>query len=147
MVTLGGIQLSILEILLTIGFVSLTATTFVCMKRIAKLQQQVTTFQSDASREIKMVNQGAIGLGRRFSLLEARFKKSVVSSAAAQEKASSKNQVSAFELIRNETLSQPQSEVAAQAESATAAAKTPARKHRTQAEQSLSRWMSEQQTA
>ncbi|TCS39939.1 hypothetical protein [Reinekea marinisedimentorum] len=145
MVALGGVQLSILEIILTVGFLSLSVATALCLKRIAGLQQQVTTFQCNASREIKMVNQGAIGLGRRFSLLEARLKKSTAASAPEPVKASIKSQVSAFELIHNQSIDASVSEPVGNAKTTAHPART--RKHKTQAEQSLSRWMSEQQPA
>jgi hypothetical protein len=149
MVAFSGFQLSLLEAFLSFGFLSLLVSTIICLKRIARLQCQMNAFQSNAKREIKMVNQGAIGLGRRFSNLEARFKKSTMVTKSEVMNLTKKNQVSAFELIRNQAVQEPETSTPseqAQVEVANINQPRP-RKLKTQAEQTLSRWINEQQTA
>ena len=138
---LNGIQLSILEFSLIGAVFGLTILCFVCLRRLAALDAKLSKVQVNTAREIKMVNQGAIGIGRRFALIEKNLKqsKNVASFDAAKE---SRRANDSFKAV-------VQSIHAEQSVPTERPVKTePMRaKQSTRAEQALTTWINEHQSA
>ena len=151
MVMLGGIQLSIIELVLSSCLALFALITLFSLHRISRLQAQLAHLHDEAFREIKMVNQGAIGLGRRFSHLESNMKNRAAAVAAPVESVSATQAqetemtAQAFEAYRRQAMAE--SEAVEQASVQTAQKAAPTRRFKTVAEQSLSRWMNEQKMA
>jgi maltodextrin utilization protein YvdJ len=136
MLELNGIQLSILEVFLMASVMLLAVFSFVNQRRVSRLELLLSSSQTATSREIKMVNQGAIGLGRRFARIEKELKKP--------------SNVARFEAPKETTPSQ--FKPVAQAVSKPVKQQPKAIKPKTlgkatRAEQALSAWINENKTA
>lgn len=138
MLLFENISLSLIEAILASILFVITISFFLMKRRMHKLEARLEAFQRLSTREIKMVNQGAIGIGRRFAAIEKDLKKpeKVANFAQAHASAQEKLQLrSAEEPVPDST---PEArEVKTQTRSA----------RRTRAEQALSAWLNDQQTA
>lgn len=136
MITLAGITFSYLDLSLLLVIVTLALSVVLAFRRISVLEARLVSVQRTASRDIKMVNQGAIGIGRRFAAIEKHLKKptNVARFEAAKEKAPN---------LEPSTPVTPEPKPAAVAEPPKA--QVPAMS--TQAEQALSAWITEHKTA
>lgn len=143
MISLAGIQVSVLEVTLLIALVALTCATILNAVRVSQLQKKLETYQLSTSREIKMVNQGSIGLGRRFASFEKEIKAGVRVASAPEQTAKGKKAVASFERIRNQVMSPEKTG----SSGGKAEAYSDERKFKTRAEQTLSSWLTEQQSA
>lgn len=54
-----------------LGFLLLTCT--LAVRRVIRLEKKLVTLQRNFQRDLNMVNQGAIGVGRRFAVIEKRL--------------------------------------------------------------------------
>ena len=116
----------------------LACLSVICIRRISALESKLSKVQVTTHREIKMVNQGAIGIGRRFAVIEKNLKKS--KNVASFDVPSVKNkQERPFEEVVKSI--QPIRPVAPKA------VVTPRNGHSTRAEQALSTWINDHQTA
>ena len=138
MIDLFGFQISHLELFLTVGLLMSALMILMTLKRINGLQRQLHASQLTMAREIKMVNQGAIGVGRRFAEIEKKLKKgsNVASFAPAQELKT-----------RKQRFAQVQEDVVQASKSVSAKPSVASRALSTKAEQALSAWLNEQKTA
>lgn len=133
-ISLGLVEISLLSIVLSLGIVIALS-----MRRIARLEKRLGQLQVTTTREIKMVNQGAIGIGRRCAAIEKNLKKPA--------------NVASFEAIKEARQIASAYEQAAQAV-AEKATPEPVQKPKpeksglsTRAEQALSAWINENKTA
>jgi hypothetical protein len=138
-IQLAGISLEIFELVLLATLLVMAAMYLLSIKRIATLEKRLGQFQVTTTREIKMVNQGAIGIGRRCAAIEKNLKKPA--------------NVASFEAIKEARQIASAYEQAAQAVSTKAPPK-PVQKPKdkksgltTRAEQALSAWINENKTA
>lgn len=138
MVHFAGIQLSVLELSLFTSVLFLIGFSVLAFRRIAQLELRLQQVKITTTRELKMVNQGAIGIGRRCAALEKNLKKpaNVANFDAIKE---AKMAASAFEqvakTVRQEPVAQP------------VKTETRASGLSTRAEKALSAWINENQTA
>lgn len=145
MFAVNGIQFSYFDLSLTFLFVAMAVVCVVSLRKIALLELRVQHFQKMTQRDVSMVNQGAIGMGRRLAKIEKELKKSsnVANFPSAKAKASRDNsqpaQHSKFESVANSVQNQ----------SAPPPLKTQTRpvEKSTRAEQALSAWISKNQSA
>lgn len=139
MSSIGLVSLSVTEIVLFSLLLGLIGLVVIAFRRISQLETRLEQSQRQAQREIKMVNQGAIGIGRRFATIEKRLKKP--------------EKVADFAAIRAQTLADAKSPAksvptAQPKESAHArSSEIPSPKKRTKAERALSAWLNDHQSA
>lgn len=138
MTMFAGIPFTLLEIALSIMLMLLAVTTILTMRRLSSVEDRLQRLQLTTAREIKMVNQGAIGIGRRFAVIEKNLKKSanVASFEAAKE---TRRAASSFQKVvsamQPEVDSTPDRHKPVRATSST------------RAEQALSAWINDHQSA
>ncbi|WP_320826705.1 hypothetical protein [Reinekea sp.] len=139
MLEFGGIAFTVLEQFLVVGMGLLGVLVLVISRRMARLEARSLLSQAHLLRELKMVNQGAIGMGRRLAGIEANVKKSskIASFAEAQELKHATG--------RRFAEAQQAVSLAPQAEKPTVNVRT--RGLTTRAEQALSSWINEHKTA
>lgn len=135
-----GLQISFLDVgLLSLLLMSFLVT-LMAFRRIAQLEEKLQLVHVNMTRDIKMVNQGAIGIGRRFSTIEKSLKKSskVAQFESVQDK---KSDIATFASISKRVLAESKPEPKPR----TTVKGTYGRS--TKAEQALSAWISDHQTA
>jgi len=137
----SGIQLSVsvIEVSLAASVIFFASLTFFSLRRISSLEAKLQTAQLTMAREIKMVNQGAIGMGRRFAIIEKNLKKPT----------NVANFESAKELKRtpSRTYAEAQAVVQRTQKVETQPVKERTRGLTTRAEHALSEWINDHQTA
>ncbi|EAR09416.1 hypothetical protein [Reinekea blandensis] len=134
----GFLSVTVTELVLLTTVLLLTLLVGLAFRRIQRLTAALDQHQRHSMREIKMVNQGAIGIGRRLATLEKGLKKP--------------EKVADFTAIRAQVL--------AQQPNATSVVKPhikdteevsfdqqPPSHQRTKAEQALSAWLNDSQSA
>lgn len=141
---LSAFPLTLLELALIASVVGLFVISFYSNKRrIKRLEDRLAQTQALLAREIKMVNQGAIGVGRRFAQVEKKMQGTGGAKASFQVKPTREekplSKASKFaqiqELAAKQVVQEPQRKTAAP------------KGLTTKAEQSLTSWLKEQQTA
>ena len=136
MLELNGIQLSVLEITLMISVIVFALISVTGIKRVNRLEALLARSQSATAREIKMVNQGAIGLGRRFARIEKDLKKTSNVARFEPPKETAPTQFKSVAKSVPKATTQPSSRL-----------KSPGSAKTTRAEQALSAWINENKTA
>ncbi|MDN3649042.1 hypothetical protein QWZ13_08990 [Reinekea marina] len=142
---LSAFSLNFVEVTLFSIVLLLSVITFVSNKRrINRLENRLEQAQALLTREIKMVNQGAIGVGRRFAQVEKKIK-------------SGGSTVASFSSVKPKSEEKPLSNASKFAQIQQQAAKLDVQKPKrntaapkgltTKAEQTLTSWLKEQQTA
>jgi hypothetical protein len=134
-------------ILIVSAVLFVAALFYTSQRRIRRLEAKLAQTQSMLAREIKMVNQGAIGIGRRFAQVEKKINHS-------------SNNVATFKAKETKTPSSQLyhaskfAEIQAQAKQAAKVkidkpkpVKVATQGLTTKAEQSLTAWLKENQTA
>jgi len=135
----SGFEFTVLEQSLVIGLSLFVMLFLLTWRRLARLEARFVVSQVQLIRELKMVNQGSIGMGRRLAGIEKNIKKSsnVANFAEAKElKQSTENRYAQVQ----QALS-----TATQSEKPTVNDRT--RGLTTRAEQALSLWINEHKTA
>lgn len=129
------------SILALIGF----TLSMIAFKKAKALQQSLLVIEQSLKREINMVNQGAIGVGRRFSKIEQKVVTLSQSAPVAENdsilmaKSSNEPSPKAFAKIAEQMLNRPTSAPSLSVKLNHQGA--------TKAEQALNAWMNNQQTA
>lgn len=138
MLVISGIQFTFLEISLFSMLIGLAITCVACFRRMTHIEHRLQRLQHNTHREISMVNQGAIGIGRRLAKVELNLKKpaNVANFAAPKDKSA---KVSQFESVAQSIKPTPIEQPVAKKISKVAQS--------TRAEQALSAWINENQTA
>ena len=135
----SGLEFTVLEQSLTIGLSLFVILFLLTWRRLARLEARFLVSQAQLMRELKMVNQGAIGMGRRLAGIEKNVKKSSNVANFAQAKELKHATGSRYAEVE-QALS-----TAAQPEKPTVSDRT--RGLTTRAEQALSSWINEHKTA
>jgi hypothetical protein len=138
MINLSGIQLSYLEFSLTLTVLLCAVLTLLSLRRIRLLESRLVQIQIGTAREINMVNQGAIGIGRRFARIEKNLKKpsNVARFDSAKEPKATKSEFK--DVVRSVQEPKPEKRPAVNSMSSGIS---------TRAEQALSAWINEHKTA
>ena len=136
--SLGLLSVTVSELVLLTTALLLASMVVLAFRRIHRLEAKLDQHQRQAMREIKMVNQGAIGIGRRLAAIEKGLKKP--------------EKVADFAAIRAQVLAQQPTATAAAKPQATDTEevsfdKQPPSHKRTKAEQALSAWLNDSQSA
>ena len=71
-----GLEFTVLEQGLIVGMVLLVSLVVITWRRLARLEARFVLSQAQSVRELKMLNQSAIGVGRRLAGIEKNLKKS-----------------------------------------------------------------------
>lgn len=121
MVLLETLSFTTLELALLGTLAALTISMLVAMHKIRRLDERVAKLQRTTQKEIKMVSQGAIGMGRRVASLEREHKTSPTAARFSARSSAAEQRHAA----------------------ATRTASKPSPKLSTQAEKALSEWVSE----
>lgn len=134
---LGVLSFSVTELLLLAMLLVVGVLALVAYRRIRRLEARLEQSQRQIMQEIKMVNQGAIGIGRRFAAIEKGLKKP--------------QKVADFSAIRAEALAkqtaQPETPKHAKESDHVSIVEKPASPKKTKAEQALFAWLNDHQTA
>ena len=138
MLDLTWIQLTIIEWVLLSLVLLLSGLSVLCLRRISALESRLHKVQVAAQREIKMVNQGAIGIGRRFAMIEKNLKKSKNVASFDAPPAKQKTVKPFQEVVQSIQPLRPEPSLGAV---------KPRNGQSTRAEQALSAWINEHQTA
>ncbi|MFQ3231638.1 hypothetical protein [Reinekea sp.] len=127
-------------------FILLLASVFFYsnQRRIRRLEAKLLQTQSMLTREIKMVNQGAIGVGRRFAQVE---KKLIKASDQRPKFEATDVKTHNLQLSKASKFAQIQAQAVKPSVSQPKLAQTATQGLTTKAEQSLTSWLKEHQTA
>jgi hypothetical protein len=136
MLELNGIQFSVLEITLMLSVIAFALVSITGIRRVNRLETLLARSQSATAREIKMVNQGAIGLGRRFARIEKDLKKTSNVARFEPPKETTPTQFKSVSKSVRKATAQPSNRLKSQGSGKT-----------TRAEQALSAWINENKTA
>ncbi len=139
MLQFSGLEFSILEIILIVSVIILSITTIITVQRLSDLKSELTMNQRSLVRELKMVNSASIGLGRRFSSIEKKMTKA--SSVSSMERSVDTSLAATQYAEIQDRIAKNQFQVEAKKTS------RPTTQLKTKAEQSLSSWLTEHQTA
>lgn len=142
---LSALPTSLMDASLTIFVLLLVCVFFYSnQRRIRRLEAKLLQTQSMLAREIKMVNQGAIGVGRRFAQVEKKLNKA--SEQTAQYKATDVK-TNNIQLSKASKFAQIQAQAVKPTVSQPKPTQTATQGLTTKAEQSLTSWLKEHQTA
>ncbi len=139
--SLSTLAISSLDLALFGCIAVLTVIVLLNRRRIDRLESRLEHLQLLTTRELKMVNQGSIGMGRRFAVIEKQLKNSnnVAKFEAKTNKAKKDN---AFDVTMIK--------VTKAAHEAKSVANLPSQSHSepsSQAEKALTEWVKANQTA
>ena len=141
----SALPTSLMEASLTLFVLLLVCVFFYTnQRRIRRLEAKLMQTQSMLAREIKMVNQGAIGVGRRFAQVEKKLNKTPAQAAmftATEVKSAD------LQLSKASKFAQIQAQAVKPKVSKPKPIQTATQGLTTKAEQSLTSWLKEHQTA
>jgi len=138
MIDFSWLELTSVEWLLIVTVILLAGLNIMSLRRLSALESKLLKVQVSAHREIKMVNQGAIGIGRRFAVIEKNLKKSKNVARFEAPLVKEKKDKAFKEVVQSIKPSRPEP---------TVSAAKPRSGHSTRAEQALSSWINDHQTA
>ncbi|MFT4674748.1 MAG: hypothetical protein ACI9K8_000479, partial [Reinekea sp.] len=134
-----GLEFTLLEQGLIVCMVLLVSLCVVTWRRLARLEAQFVVSQAQSLRELKMMNQSAIGVGRRLAGIEKNLKKSSNVSSFAEAQDLKQSTVHRFADVQKAVTNASQPEAPAAREINVGLT--------TRAEQALSSWINEHKTA
>lgn len=134
-----GFEFTVLEQGLMVAMVLLLSLVVLTWRRLARLEARFVLSQAQAARELKMLNQSAIGVGRRLAGIEKNVKKSSNVSSFAEAQDLKQSTVHRFADVQKAVTNAPQPEAPLAREINVGLT--------TRAEQALSSWINEHKTA
>jgi|TARA_B110000503_G_scaffold120457_1_gene183114 hypothetical protein len=134
-----GLEFTLLEQGLIVGMVLLVSLVVITWRRLARLEARFVLSQAQSMRELKMLNQSAIGVGRRLAGIEKNSKKSSNVSSFAEAQELKQSTVNRFADVQKAVASASQAEAPLAREVNVGLT--------TRAEQALSSWINENKTA
>ncbi|MDO7644226.1 MAG: hypothetical protein MUQ62_05905 [Reinekea forsetii] len=134
-----GLEFTVLEQGLIVGMVLLVSLVVITWRRLARLEARFLLSQAQSVRELKMLNQSAIGVGRRLAGIEKNLKKSSNVSSFAEAQDLKQSTVHRFADVQKAVTNAPQPEAPVAKESTLGLT--------TRAEQALSSWINEHKSA